>query len=415
MANYRLRIDRTTNPAPPVPSWVPTVAWEWTDIPGTNWSLQVKDDGTGSSGARSVSADPGAASYSILWGEYNAPCYSPNRKEIYMFGGGHAQSTNNILTKYILATDSPYVTVACAPSSSTTLNNEFYGGISAYPLASLHFATDGKPYSPHSYRNNFYLDSVDLFVCAPIYTCATPSIEGVPGSGIGGASAGSNVVATWSQATNEWLSSSYFQAFPAGSDALPSAGGGPRFAAADGSGIYYWRSDTYLGKLEAATRTHSTIGGSGTPFSEANQYYSRQADDGTGRALVLGNSNTSSWQARLLNLSTGAVSSELTVSGDSLPSALTIVDLVWVPAHNYFVSVWVDTAAKGSQSVSITTIIVATLTITSSTTATASIKTMTGTPPVRCGAYKGVFYDPDYDCLLYCCNYDELAKAIKVS
>ncbi len=396
-----------------VPSWVPTTAWQWTDVPGTNWGLQVKDDGTGSSGAPSSSAYPGSRAYSATWGSFNAPCYSAARHEIYMFGGGHADSVVNILTKYILNTNSPSVTVACQPTAASDVSTEFSS--LSYPLADMHFATDAKPYSVHSYRNNFYFDALDLFLCVPLYAAAYPTSPGTPGTNITGPTTGAGgtpgTVATWSRNSGSWLSSTYFQTFPAGTETLPSAPSGPRFMAYDGSCIYYWRADRGLCKLDATTRMHSTIGGS----TSGLQYYSRQADNGSGSALILGATSTTTWKARLVNLSTGSISAELTVSGSSLPSALTIVDLVYVPAHGYFVSVWVDNPAWGSTTASISTIVVATITLTSSTTATASIKPMTGTPPVRCGAYRGVFYDASYDCVLYACNYNELVKAIKVN
>ncbi|MEY2688371.1 MAG: hypothetical protein RL375_2569, partial [Pseudomonadota bacterium] len=87
------------------PSWLPATAWEWTSIPGTVWSDYMKADGTGIA-PEITAADPGPTrAYTAQW-DFGGPCYSKARHEFWMFGGGHAGTTINILTRWNLNTDS---------------------------------------------------------------------------------------------------------------------------------------------------------------------------------------------------------------------------------------------------------------------------------------------------------------------
>lgn len=381
-----------------IPSWVPSTAWQWTDIPGTVWDNYMKTDGTGVA-PQITASDPGPnRSYAAQW-EYSGPCYSRARHEVYMLGGGHAATTVNAVSRYNLGKNSPDVTLVSAPSSeanrNTYLQNEDW--------RTTGYISDGKPVSPHSYWNNWYCDSRDEFFLFGISGFATgyPTASGVTGD-------------YWDVAAlvrdGGWRAENYYGDVTYSGSAQNR---GPRTGSYDGQSLYYWNGPQQdptvdLRKFVPSTNTHSTVGSSVIP------YYSMQADGGSGVALVMGGAGSAAgWQAKFVTLSSGAVT-DVTVSGDSIATGHDIFGVQWVPVLGYYVCVWVNSAAKFNGG-AVTSLVVATITPTSGSTATASVKTMTGTAPTRAQGFTGVFYDPMYECVIYVPGHAHLLKAIKVN
>ena len=181
---------------------------------------------------------------------------------------------------------------------------------------------------------------------------------------------------------------------------------------ADGSTLYYWldsNAGNGLYKFSLASKTHSAVGGG---LATNN---SRQADEGNGRALMLGSADSAgAWLAKFVNLSTGALTN-VTVSGDTLPSGRGIYDLAWCADRGYYVSVWFNSAAMYVAEAPISAITVATITPTGADTATASVKTMMGTGPTRFRAFRGAFYDPAYGCVIVVTHHSDPVKAFKLA
>ena len=317
-----------------------------------------------------------------------------------MLGGGHAATTINAVSRWNLNQDLPDVTLVSAPSSeasrNTYLQNEDWRTTSYLP--------DGKPASPHSYRNNWYCDGADEFVSFGIAGTAT----GYPTAS--GGNAGSFDIAALTRA-GTWRAEGYY------GDVTYSGGGatnrGPRMGSDDGTTMYYWNgpqgdAQVDLRKFVHSTNTHTTIGASVIP------YYSMQADGGSGTALVIGGANSSAgWQAKFVTLSTAATV-DVTVSGDSISSGYDLFEVTWCESHGYYLCIWVNnpSALFGG---TITSMIVATITPTGSNTATASIKTMTGTAPASTGGWRGAWYDPTFDCVIFSPGPSHLLKAFKVN
>lgn len=390
-------------PPPWVPSWLPSSAWQWTSIPNSTWSNYVKDDGTGvaiAAGGTGIDT-----SYSALW-PYCAPAYSAARHEMYLFGGGHAQSTINLLTRWNLGSDTPSVSVASAQTADSARVARFAAFATPDNDGTRTYFADGKPYSSHTYRNVMYSDAADELLIFGFGFMASP---GAGGTG-GGNGWTSRDVAGWPRG-GSWRAQGAYGNLPIDQPA------GPRFLSSDGTTVYYWEAasgatSTTLRKWVRATNTYSTVG------TSAIGWYSRAADDGAVRALVLGSASSSgAWDAQFVDLATGATQT-VTVGGDSLPSGRGIYGLVYCPAQGYWLAVFFNAAALYANSVTpnaISAITVATITPTGASTATATVRTMTGTAPTTCLPYHGLFFDPAFGCALLVTDRSTPIQAIKVA
>lgn len=370
-----------------VPAWVPTTAWTWDEIPTSTWSDYMKKDGTGV--APAITAfDPGPTREYLAQWEYSGHCYSRKHHEIWFFGGGHAATTINAASRWNLATETPNVSLVCAPSSETVRNDYLQAG----NYTNAYFSADNdKPVSPHSYWNSIYSDASDEFIQFGIGFAAS----GYP-TASGEAKSYDDVRAL--TRTGTWHTPGTYSNV---TRTLADKGHAPRMLSYDGTTIYYWDgspgSNTVdMRKFVIATDTHSTVAASVIP------YYSLQADGGAGTALVMGGADSSNgWQAKFVTLSSGAVAS-VTVSGDSLPSGQSIVGVEWCADKGYYLCVWVNNSATGDQRGTVSAITVATITPNyGANTAVASIKTMTGTGPTRVPEIRTAFYDPAWSAVIF--------------
>lgn len=380
-----------------LPAWVPSTAWEWTNIPSSTWSTYMREDGAGIAPVLN-GTDPGPdLTYTSQW-SYSAPCYSRANHELWMFGGGHAGTTINAVTRWNLNKNTPDVSMVSAPTPVATRNT--YLQAETWRTTSYH--TDGKPSSPHAYGNNAYLDAIDEFISFGIAETAT----GYPTAS--GGSAGSRDVAGLPR-SGAWRAEDYYTDIPVGANVQPR---GPRIPSLDGTAIFYWdgpdASNTIdLRKWVASTNTYSTIGASVIP------YYSRQCEGASNIALVMGGADSAAgWQAKFVTLTTGSTAA-VTVSGDSIPSGLECVGVAWCETFGYYVALWVNSGVVYSGA-TLTTAFIATITPTSSNTATAVVKTMTGSLPTAV-VFKCVFYDPLFQTVIVVQGASLPVKTIKVS
>lgn len=367
----------------PVPSWVPSTTWEWASITGTRWTDTIKDDGTGAAPAVTAN-DPGVSkTYGAVW-DYSGPVYSKARHEFWMFGGGHAGTTINILTKWALGSDTPSVSMVCAPSSEATRRTQAIDNYTTY-IANGPYFSDGKPYSPHSYYNNIYLDGADEFLSFAIAGIATS----VDGSTMGGTSYNFYTIAGFPRDGSAWRASDYYTDIPNISDTSR----GPRVVSADGLSVYYWAATGGLRKWDQPTDTHSLIGGTSAQPPNPGPC----CNNGSDVSMHITRDSGGGWVVKTCDLSTGTQTT-VTVSGYSIGSGLQCYGVEYIGTDRY-VTVWVDSTAYNG-SASITTLRVVELEMTSASTATATLKTMTGTAPTKCGSYCGMGYDPAYGVVL---------------
>ena len=388
-----------------LPSWVPSTAWEWTSLGSTTvWANYIKDDGSGvAASLASTPRPPLDVTYTTMW-NYCGTAYSQARHEIYHFGGGHAQSFINILTRWNLSTDTPSIDVAMPQTSASARKTRFDAFAGPNADSRTYFADEGngvKPYSSHTYRNLMYSDALDKLLIFGFGYMASPGLGG-DGGGDGWTSPD---VAAWTRG-GSWAAQGAYSNIPVDQPF------GPRFIASDGV-VYYWQNNppTQLRKYTPGNDTHANVGA-----SSLTSYYSRQADDGNGRALSLGSDGTGgAWLAQYVDLSSGSVTA-VTVSGDSIPSGRGIYGLVWCQTHGYWLAVFFNSgglyANSGANAISAVT--VATITPTGSSTATASGRTMTGTGPVEASAYHGLHFDPTFDTALLVTHYAQPVLAFKV-
>lgn len=388
-----------------MPAWVPATAWQWTDIPGSTWTDAVKTDGTGSSGAPQITTnDPGVEKfYASVW-DYSGPCYSRKNHEWWHFGGGHAGTTINILTKTALHANSAVVSMVCAPTTEAIRRVRCFDERTNY-FALGPYHTDGKPYSPHSYYNNLYLDGPDEFVSFGIAGVASSA----DGSTMGGPTGQYPDLAVFARGASNWS--------PANTRAPMAAAPyqrGARVVSADGTKVHWWVEGASSGGMNVyniATNAHSVVGGTAAaPTSIA-------CNNGADVSLHLGLSSSSGWQVTRCDLSTG-VQTTVTVTGDALPAGLSCIGLDYVPELGYYVVVWVNASAYNAGAAvtanNVTQVLVCTLTV-SGSSAVATNRTLTGSAPTSCGAYRGVAYDPAYGCLLLNMSPIHPIKAVKLS
>ncbi len=340
--------------------------------------------------------------YAAIW-DFSAPCYSEKNHEIYMFGGGHQATTINLLTKWVMNQNTPAVVVAC-PATDKDIRKANLAAFfnPEYDNKTYFVETEPKPYSPHSYTNNMYSDEFISFGLAAMMS------PGVNGDGAGGGWSSSNIAAF--PRNGPWRANGYYPASAVLNQTNPTPQRGPRFMSTDGKIVYYWLASLGLNKFTLATKTHANIGG-----SNAIDFYARTADEGNGRALIMGTINSGgSWLAKFANLANGAIT-DITMSGDAMPNNMGCYDMCWCPDKGYYVALWINSSAMFTEATPITSLIVATITPTGASTATAAIQTVTGTGPNKMGVFRGVFYDRTFGCVLVVSHETDPVRAIKIT
>ena len=392
---------------PFIPAWVPTTPWTWADIPGTNWSAQVINDGSGSSGAPAI-GNSMLGAYEAQW-DYSGTCYSRKNHEVWVFGGGHAGTTVNMVSRYNLHQNVPNVTMVSAPSSPSVRNVVLTNPGSSY--APSGYFSDGKPISPHSYWNNIYRDATDEFISFGLKFWATS------GDGFGiGAGAGSSLEIASCDRLGAWAAANTYTDIPFIQDSADSVGG-PRVLAPDGSAVYYWPNDQQMRKFTfaaGANGTHSVVGG---PGSGRPSIVACAAPDGL-RSFHVAQYTGSGWGAETRAFSNGA-QQVVAVTGYSPPGGMACYGLEWVPSINKYVACFVDGAAYNGGGVdpALTSVLLVELTMTDSANAVASLRSIAtgGGAPTKCSSLRGMSYDPAYDCLLFAFSRSTLMKAVKVA
>lgn len=384
-----------------LPAWVPTTAWQAVDIPNTTWTSAIRDDGNGIA-PQITTLDPGVTrSYLAVW-QFSGPTYSPSRHEFWMFGGGHAATTINILTRTNLDF-TPTVNMACAPSTEAIRRQRALTEYQTY-LAQGPYFPDGKPYSPHSYSNNIYLPTVDTFVSFALRFIAS-SGDGVNMSA--GAQDYSCIAAFQREATN-WRPKNYYTDIPSGGDER----GGPRVLSADGSSVFWWHTTGGLRKWNSMTNVHSSIGGTASrPFETQG---SVTCNNGADTSFHIRRDTLPGMQVKTCDLTTG-IQTTVTVSGYSVPTGVVAYGVVYVPTTNRYISVWVDSTAWNNAAGTIASFLVVEIELVTATTATATLKTVTGSLPTKCGSITGMGYDPAYGCVVLNMDPSQPIKAIKVT
>lgn len=394
-----------------MPAWYPATAWEWTDVTGTIWNDYVKGDGTGVAPVVTAT-DPGPDKNYLSQWPFGGPAYSKARHEFWMFGGGHAQTTINAVSRYVLDSDTPFVDMPCVPSTESLRRTEALTPNYSTYAASAYWS-DGKPHSPHSYLSNIYVDALDEFLCFGQSACAGSSDGGAT---LQGDSTGGSGILTLSRA-GVWQSAGYHTAFP--SDVIAYQGNRYlRSMSEDGLKIYYWVGNgfsprTGLNVYDLVAKTHTHIGGAN--YDDAY----RVTEAHSGKVLLCDNTQTSGWVGRFINLTTGAATAiTFNVIGSALPSAAGMFDLMWIPDQGYYLAVWLTGpwAAWPNNAGSITGVYVSKITPTGSNTADVETLTIAAGDgaPTRGGALRGAYYDPTYECVMCCFGPYTPIKAIKV-
>lgn len=394
-----------------LPAWVPETVWQWTDVPGNTWATAMADNGGGI--APAVTAlDPGPSKTYLATWDYSGPAYSKKHHEFWMFGGGHAGTTINAVTRFELHKDVPTVVLACAPTTELIRNTEALAPNYATYAAAAYWS-DGKPHVPHSYTSNLYLDSADDFVSFGLAACAGSSDGGAT---LNGSAGGATAIAALPR-SGTWHAAETYVNFP--SSVIAYAGDrGLRAISADESKIYYWLSDSNapqygLNKYTIATKVHAHIGGIG--------YLSaRCSEEHDGIVLILNNNQSAGWIGRTIDVATGAATAQtFTVNGAALTSTLELFDVMWVASLGYYLAVWVNAGAMAwPNSVgNLTEIKICKITPTSvSAMAVDTMTIATGDGvPTRCSAIRGAYYDPIYQCVMLCLSHSAPLKAIKVN
>lgn len=396
-----------------VPNWVPSTPWALVDIPGTTWDDYLKDDGTGVANIITLT-DPGQwRSYKAIW-PYGGPVYNPKGHEFWMFGGGHAQTTINVLAKANLGSNAPSITVASQPTPEADRRSLGLQERATY-IAQGPYYPDGRPYSPHSYWNNMYSAERDEFISFGIGGIAT-SANGVD---MGGETGSFLDIAGYPRSGPNWRADGFYTNMPT---IVESAGlfYGTRIMSRDGSKVYYWGDGVGLYRFNFAAAgagggTHTLVGGTSARPSWA---LSLNSDETETFHLSTDTTASSGWGAVRCNLSTG-VQTTVTVSGYSIPSALRCYGVFWAEKIGKYVAVWINKSASnagnGANTPEITTFLVTTLEITGSNTATAALVSTTGAAPTLCRGLTGMGYDPLYECVVLSMAHDTPAKAFRVA
>jgi len=400
----------------PVPTWVPSTAWEWTNIAGTTFSsVWINDgahtDGRGVTIPLNASELPGAGSpaYGQIW-LYSGPAYSRTRKEFYLFGGGHDATTNNILIKFRMGQNTPDQIIASYATPYATRNTDYQASY----LTLYH--SDGKPKTSHTYRNLQYMDAVDELVnVLPVFGDATDywspndatgynKTWGFPrSSGIDQGGSGTyRADGYWADPTVSGDSSN------AGNDALC-------VTSPTGDSVYHLRGNgSVLRKLGASTRTWSAATSAGMTWGYLAYGAICPTAGASGLMFCLNEgyhlaNGYGSWYAQVVDLSTGGQSS-VTVSGVTRSTIGLISGLEWIPQIGKYVGLYIN---AGTTAYSLVTF---TPTNAGHTTMTAAVQSMTGTAPTDAGEIRRrMWYDVDYACLMFVEDAVSPFKAVKVA
>lgn len=393
-----------------VPAWVPSTAWQWTDIPGTRWYDAVNDAGTGSSGAPAVtSLDPGPnKSYGATW-EFSGPTYSKKNHELWHMGGGHAGTTINMVTKYNLHQDAPTVTMVSAPTPEQYRRDWHLGASYAQALVTPpapYYPVDGKLYTSHTYANLQYLDATDEFVSFPAGSTLTSSDGGAT---LGGGPYGWMDVAALPRNGTTWRAKGSYANIPTLQDSAYVTYCA-KLTTAAGDKTYYWPEGYTPRYFTYATNTYTTIGG-----TAAGTAVGKGAFNAAETKTLHVNGSSAGWVVYSYDLTTG-IRSTVNITGASLPVGLSCWGVHWAPAANAYVVVFItSTAVNGAGGGTITSMPVYKLTMTDDTNAVATEMTMTGAAPTVCNSITGAFFDPIYNCLIVVTSPAQVAKAIKVN
>lgn len=386
-----------------IPTWVPATAWAWTPISGTRWNDVMKPTTLG--GVAPVqTGDPINSNYDAQWA-FGAITYSPKNHEMWLFGGGHDDTTINALSKWTLGTDSPYVSMACAPTAVADRLADWAEGNTEWMANQYHTETNPKPKSAHSYSNNRYFDDIDEFV---LFGMAGVDL---PESG----NWGYYGVAGFPRGGSQWRAEGYWPStdLTVGTYGLQNQ---VVFESHDRSAIYYARKYTALFKYTSAG-VKTTIGsGLGAGIAA---YAMRGAAESASRALLGGgydHAGGTGWRLWFVDLTTGAATA-VTVSGAAYPTDFSDYEyksMVWVPSlGKYFALIMSLTGAYTGSNINAVRIFE--FEPTGSSTVTATEKTLTGTQPIRFDLMGPMHYDPTYGVLLLGSSPAETLFTIKVA
>ncbi len=387
-------------PSPGVPSWVPSTAWRWTDIPHSTFTTSIKNDGSGV--APATGAEPSGATYASYTKEtsFGGPSYSRKHQELYLFGGGHAATTLNALIRWNLGKETPDLEVVVPATTADLRATSFFDPTNR----AKGYWPDGKPKAAHMYHALQYLDATDELLAVGLAFGHDPVTD----------ERSWNTVAAYHRGDASWLPEGTYPALP--DEPYQNSGlliDAPTFASWDGAAVYYYRDGGGSGpwrKVNSATRAVDEVGGS---LSWWLTTVGAARDDRAEALLVGGQTGGggSGYQFRTLSLTTGALT-PLAATGFAFPTDCGIKDLVWVSKHRYWVAWCTDTV---SDNAGIGVQRVLKFEPTSPTQITATDLSLSGTAPAGTGGCKqGLFYDDTFDALLFVGNLDEPLKIVKV-
>ena len=378
-----------STPLPRVPAWVPATPWQWKEIPGTRFADYIKDDGSGIAPPHGASIDRGDhAQYSQIYAD-GGPVYSAKNHELYLIGGGHAATSNNILVRWRLYKDAPDMDVAEKPTPRDVRAAEV--NMPAYRDPANGFYSDGKPIAFHAYHNVQYLDAIDeLVVTALMATNSSQFGGGAPNYFVG---------AGWSR-NSGWRPKKYWPDTPRepiNTDVIAAV-----FQSPASDAIYALRGAGPLRKLDGHTRQWSAIGPRLSGFTYDNK---GAINPNTGKALLLGHVNQKgTYGARFID----------TVSGGESPVAVTgapysrkhLTDVVWIELLGGWVAFYGGIYERTQWQLVL-------FKQTSADTVNA-IDITPGDAPTEMTQRTGMFYDPAYQCLVFSGSHRSNLRAIKI-
>lgn len=385
-----------------IPAWVPSAAWTWTPIPNTVFNSFMKDDSTGIAPASGPEPSGGTnnATYPYYAKEtsFGGPSYSRKNHELYLFGGGHAATTLNALSRWNLNQDIPDMTLL-VPSTTSAMRQQYW--LDTTVRASGYWP-DGKPKSAHMYHALQYMDALDQLVAIGLAFGTDPVTDSVSW----------NIVASYARGSAVWDPAGSWPSLPTEINEGPLLAEAPAFASFDGSAVYYYRDTGGAGpwrKLDALTQTIVPVGGRLNWWN----YTVGSARHDINFALLAGGSAASGgYQFKLLDLTTG-ISTPMNSVGYPCPTNASIKDLVWISTYGYwvgwFVDVVTDNAAMGVQKL-------IKFQQTSSTDISATLITTIGSPPIgNGGCLQGMYWDDVYGCILFVGGMGESLYALKAA
>jgi hypothetical protein len=378
-----------------IPSWVPSTAWQWTQISGTQWDTVMSVAG----GAPSQTGDPESSDYNTQW-DFGGVAYSPKNHELWLFGGGHNGTTINALSRWSLGTSSPSVSMMCAPTPVATRLADWNAGAATWEAAAFHTAGGGaeaRPKSPHAYLNNRYFDDIDEFISLGLAAVDNPS----------GAVTRYFACPSFPRSGSAWRAQGYFP------DIENAGTYGPQnacvFESYDRAAVYYAGYNSPLYKITSAG-VKSTIGS-----SLGDVYRAHGCAQSLTQALTVGGtdaSNPQGYRAKFINLTTG-VATTVTVSGYAWPANFQYFGLVWSSTPGKYIALLLDEGAGNP--ISIDGLRIVTLEPTGASTMTAANVTLTGTAPTHFKLSTAMHIDEAYGVLLFAMTPTQPLFAIKVS